>query len=249
MSAIPAIVKHWLSTLRPVTSGDVEAWVNDSWEVLETEPPARWRSHDINLAITLLRPSREEIAQFVAAFDLEDESPFDEAVWVWRAFIQGLRPLSRPGLAQRHELFTIDMTFQEHGSATNCSWTAITLTDQLALFCEHGDDRGREPFLFPLGVISRASIFASAALLMVSRASEWREFFSSPEFFDELTADGIPDDEVFRILAAACGHGGREIANMPVDKLQQFSMPPMRYGFDEVADRLEASRKQRRWRV
>ena len=248
MSAVPAIIKHWLSTLRPVTSQGIEAWVNDSWQVLATEPAA-WRSHDVNLAVTLFRPTREEIAQFVEEFDLEDTSPYDEAVWVWRAFIQGMRPVARLGLTQPHELFTIDMTFDWHGRTTNCSWTAVALTSQLALFSERGDERGRDPFAYPLGVISRATAFSSAALLMASRASEWQEFFSSPDFFDELTADGLPDEEVFRILLAACGHGGRDVVHLTADQLPDFTVPPMRYGFADVVDRLGASRKGRRRRV
>ena len=248
MSAIPIIIKHWLSSLRPVADQGVDAWVNDAWQLL-AEPPAAWRSHDVNLAVTLFRPTRDEIVRFIKEFDLEDESPFDEAVWVWRAFIEGMRPVARTGLAQPHELFTIDMAFDQHGSSVNCSWTAIALTDQLALFCERGDERGREPFAYPLGVISRAAIFRSAALLMASRASEWREFFSSPGFFDELTADGIPDEEVFRILLAACGLGSRDIVHLPSDQLPDFSVPPMRYGFADVVENLDASRKHRRRRV
>ena len=248
MNAVPAIIKHWLSTLRLVSAHGVDAWVNDSWQVLAT-PPAAWRSHDINLAVTLFRPTRKEISQFVEEFDLEDTSPYDEAVWVWRAFIQGMRPLARLGLAQPHELFAIDMTFDRHGTTTNCSWTAIALTDQLALFCERGDERGRDPFAYPLGVISRATPFQSAALLMASRAAEWQEFFASPDCFDELTADGIPDEEVFRILLAACGHGGRKIVDLPSDQLPAFTTPPMRYGAANIVERLDASRDRRRRRV
>ena len=248
MSAVPAIIKHWLSTLRPVNAHGVDAWVNDAWQVLAT-PPAAWRSHDVNLAVTLFRPTREEISQFVEAFDLEDTSPFDEAVWVWRAFIQGLRPVARLGLTQPHELFSIDMTFDRHGTTTHCSWTAIALTDQLALFCERGNERGRDPFAYPLGVISRAAPFASAALLMAGRASDWQEFFSSPDFFDELMADGIPDEEVYRILLASCGYGGRDMAHLSPEQLPDFTVPPMRYGFADIVDRLDASRKRRRRRV
>lgn len=245
LKAVPTIVDSWLSTLRPATSQDVTAWVNESWDVLRAESPAAWSAHDVNLAVMLLRPGRESIGRFVQTLDLEDESPYDEVVSLWRDFMAGTRPIVRPGLTPPEELFAVDMTFDPNYSARGLSWTAIALTDRLALFCE-ADDESVEPFSYPLGVITRESMFESAALLLATRAAEWREFFSSFLFFDELTTHGIPDEEVFRLLLAACGHGGRDVVHLPQPDLPAFIVPPMRHGFREVAGLLDTSRLRRK---
>ena len=230
----PAIVERWLSSLRPVESEGVEAWVNDSWNVLATRSAALWSAEDVELAVALIRPARIELAEFF------EEEGIDRSAEPWKAFADGIRPILGEGLTLPEAWFSIGMAMDVDDASTHWSWTAIALSPDRALFCERSDRYGSPAFPHPFGVITGDNMFRSAALLMTHCASASRNYFVAPRFLDEIHSTEIPDAELYRILLAACGHGGREILHLERTALPHVQARNMRYGFADVLERLDA---------
>jgi hypothetical protein len=176
------------------------AQVNESWDLMIGPPSAaEWSAQETELAITLLRPSREELAELVEeeGFELEDESAFDESSWVWRAFVDGSRPIVSSGISRPSTLFGINMAVDHHFTSSSWTWKAVAVTRHLALLCESSDDFTLSAFPHPIGVITRAQKSASAALLLsVTGHGDPERFTDGSTFFSEVSAAGIPDAEV-----------------------------------------------------
>ena len=245
--AFPPSIRQWLETLRPVSSRGVRAWVNDSW-MLTVGPPtaARWTAQETELAITLLRPTRGELAEFVEEqdFELEDESEFDDSSWVWRDFVNGSRRIVRPGVSRRSSWFSITMAVDHFYTSSQWNWSAVALSRDLALLCVRSDDYTWPLFPYPLGVITRADKYASAALVLASNEPENPErFTSASNFFSELSASDIPDEEVYRLLLAASGDGGEAIVHTQRRALRFFRTERMEGGYADVVARLDAWRQ------
>lgn len=226
-----AKVERWLSTLRHVRSDGIEAWMNERWHVLAGAPPGSWSTADIELAVALIRPARVELAEFVEAEGL----PADP----WKPFIADTKPIVGDGFTLPDAWFSISMAIDDEGTSAHWSWTAIALTPQRALLCERSDSYGSPAFPHPFGVIARDHMFRSAALLMARRPERPR-YFTAPRFLHEIHSSGIPDTEVYRILAAACGHGGDALIHVDPSELPRFRTADMRYDFQDVLKRLDA---------
>lgn len=224
-----ASVDRWLSRLRSVKPENVSAWVNDAWRVLAGVPPSSWSASDVDLAVSLIRPARVELAEFVEAEDLRRGD--------WAPFLDGSKPIVGDGLTMPDVWFSISMALDDEGTSAHWSWTAIELRRDRALLCERSDSYGSPAFPHPFGVITHDQMFRSAALLMARRL-ERRDYFTAPRFLNEIHASGIPDDEVYRILASASGHGGDALIHSATPR--DFRTADMRYGFDDLAQRLNA---------
>ena len=183
--------------------------------------------------MTLLRPARIELVEFL------EEEGIDPAGEPWKAFAAGTRPIVGEGLTLPEAWFTIGMACDEVDKSTHWSWTAIALTPDRALLCERSDSFGSPAFPHPFGIITYDDMFRSAALLMTRRA-EHRNYFRVSRFLDEIHSSDIPDTELFRILTAACGHGGTSLVHLERAGLQHFRTSEMRYGFSAVLSRLNA---------
>ena len=231
LTASAAAVERWLSTLRHVGTNGIEAWVNDRWRVLAGTPPDAWSPADIELAVALIRPARVELAEFVESEGLSADT--------WKAFIGESKPIVGDGLTLPDVWFSIGMAIDDEGTSAHWSWTAIALAPNRALLCERSDSYGSPAFPHPFGVITREHMFRSAALLMARRADK-RAYFTAPRFLHEIHSSGIPDTDVYRILAAASDHGGDALIHFNPAELRAFRAPDMRYGFDEVLKRLDA---------
>jgi hypothetical protein len=204
---LPPHLREWLEQLRKISSREITAWVNDSWDLLSGHPqPASWSAQETELAIALIRPSREELQEFVddQGFELEDESEFDESSYVWRDFVSGARPVVVSGVAQPVTLFSVTMSIDGGAMSSIWSWTAVQLTGELALLCARSDDWGLWTFPHPLGVITCEDAYRSAALLLASaEMQDYDRFGKGTDFLDELRAEGISDEEVYRLLLVA----------------------------------------------
>ena len=246
VNALPGNIQKWFDALRHVKSGSVETWVNDSWDLLFGFPaPAAWSPEETELVINLIRPDHDELAQFVEEhdFELEDGTHGSASSGVWRALANGSRPIVPSGMvAAADEWFSITMTLDHwYPTSTMWSWVAIPLSRDLALLCERSDNYGLPLFPHPFGLITYRDRFASAALLMNAMDYKDEERFCEERLFDELRSSNIPDEEVYRILLARAGKGGREIVHLPSEQLRQFQSPSMRHGFSSVVSVLDAS--------
>jgi hypothetical protein len=231
-------VRQWLSGLRPVSHRGISAWVNDSWDLLNGFPdPGTWTAAETELIVTLFRPARTELTEFVEEqnFELEDKSVFDESTPVWNGFVDGSRPMVTEGLVRAADLFSVSFAVDGMCCSSSWQWRAIALTSDLALFCEVSDNYGLQLFPAVFGVTSRTRPYASAALLLKSRADKDSErFLDRDNFFDELSASKIRDAEVYRLLLARSGHGGTRILSASRRELIAFRTRNMACGFSDV---------------
>jgi hypothetical protein len=65
----------------------------------------------------------------------------------------------------------------------------------------------------------------------------------------ELTAFGLADADVYRLLLARSGYGGRKVVHMSRGELRRFRQSRGHLGFQDVVDLLNASSLERRRRA
>jgi hypothetical protein len=246
------LVSSWLQSLRPVRYGDVRAWINESWRLLDGWPqPSEWSGAEARLVLSLFRPKAGSVQEFIVEHDLDlgDEAGLDGSSSVWGSYARG-RDSRSGGLVAARELFSVTMAVDDDRMASVRTWTAIALTEEFALFCERSDDSGLHLFPAVFGVIERRNLYRSAAVLLHHRDGKaGHRFEHAGNFFDDLHAWHIPQGEVYRLLLAFAGLGGRRVLTQDAGALKAFRPEGMLVSFDDVADLLRGALGERgtRW--
>lgn len=232
-------VQHWLRTLECVTHKGITAWVNESWAPIANYYGGAWADDDIVFLLDLFRLPTRDVRDWES--DLDDDRAAVVREWL------GQR---RPGRSGRRTLFSIHFGVDRVFDSSAWSWHAAALTPDLALFCLRGEeDAAVGPFSQVFGVIHRRDLVASAALLLASQGYKDETRFTEDDFpFHELSARGIGLTDVYRLLLAHSGYGGRRIATMPSKAVAAFRDPDMMCGFDRIQQIFRESVKPRSMR-
>jgi hypothetical protein len=231
------VVASWLKTFKPLESGGVRAFLNVDWELLRAWPmPESWSEDEARLVLTLFRPAPESVQEFVSQYclDTQDEQG---APTVWGEYLSS--PFTEPRLVSPEALFEIQTGVNGGCSSWFVKIQAIALTDELALLVEANDEVTLDTFPDIVGVITRKDAARSAALLFLERGECEARFTENTSLYSELSAKGIPTEEVYRIALARCGHGGRRLISIPADRLRTFRTPEMARGFRAFRELLE----------
>lgn len=234
-------VDRWIESLQILQSSGVRAWLNGTRQEAQEAHPRDWVLSDIVLTRALCRvPSRAE-KEFLRNCDIcgQLEGTPAKRRDVRRAWELPLRVLMR-GAASRiqapRRLFAIKLVVYGLDQWTSVL-SAFALTRELALLTLWQDWRQR-PEIYPetLGAVDRNDLFRSSSLLLMHCAHDYDRFGEEHELWNEVSARGAADEELYRVLLAYCGRGGKNLLTMTADELRRYREPDMVAGYRQLVE-------------
>lgn len=228
---LPVSVQEWLRTLKPVELGGVVAWQHQREEILP-HYLNDWTPPQVEFALNLFRPERAELVEQLEGNYFDEEEILETAApSLWRQVMSGQRDW-KPAKVLFGWSFAIDSDWAPIGFVH--TWNAVQLSSDLALLTYHHDDEEIEAFPNALGVIYRPQSVPSAALLVQG---------DDPNLFrtaicDELSAWGLPDEEVYRLFLARTGRHLEKVLLLTREELRKFSPGWALNGFRRISKKL-----------
>jgi hypothetical protein len=243
-----------LANLKVVRDGDVEAYVEQyasSYGIGGDDPYAEEGS----LARMIFRWETDELRDTFYDQVIQDRWPDfpDEITDEWlEAQAQGVRPkkwatvarawlLSLDGLLRGcqtalvppEQLFTVSL----ETDWCDCTISATALTERLAAVGFITAEMGGPLPEVPLGFVDRRMLYRSTALLVQQQIHA--EITTCCEDVDRsIAVAGVPLPELYRILLAGTGRGGRQILTLDEDALMKYRDPNLPWGFREMVERI-----------
>jgi hypothetical protein len=246
-----------LAKLKVVRAEAVEAYLdpyNYTYGCGDADPCAK----EVALARMIFRWESEDLSDTFYDQVIQDRWPDfpDEITDEWlEAQAQGVRPkkwatvarawlLSLDGLLRGcqtalvppEQLFTVSL----ETDWCDCTISATALTERLAAVGFTTAEGGGSLPEVLLGFVDRRTLHRSTALLAQHNfPGEAQSCFD--EVHGGITVTELPLPELYRILLAGTGRGGRQILTMDEDALMSYRDPDLGWGFREMAERVAAS--------
>jgi len=239
----------WLKSLPVIQHGKYEVRPIVGWDQTNS-PPYEWTDEQIWLFRLLVRPEREDLRAFLEGLekgsygsDLSEEAK-GRIRRAWKTPVASLVAGSKTILTGRRRC-SFQVTFDIDrwvGMSGSWGWAVRPLTTRYAVVLEADEARMEEMpsglGWMPLGLVAGANPVAAVALLFSDRAKNTR-----PGTVFELEELGCASSirtrlksiDVYRLLLAYCGHGGRGVVDMSDSDLIGYREAGMGCGFEAVA--------------
>ena len=227
-------------------SNELVAYANTGYALKRHyDSVSNWSVDQVRLLRMIYRPSQNDISKFLKDCwgdrwligeddDLDEEEMKKRDSWL--SPLDALLEGSSLCAVDPDELFSIEVA----KDATMISWTwgysATALTNNLAVLSYWNDEMtGRTLLPEPLGLVTRKNIFRSAALLFsLLENKDYDRFSAEGNFYDEISFSGIDIANMYRLLLAICGEGGKAVVTTSSKNIVNYYNEGMLYGFKEL---------------
>ena len=234
---------HELENQKP---SEVVAYVNTQSDLGSNhDTVSKWSVDQVQLLRMIHRRSQNEISKFLVDWggehwltdgddDLDEEEMKKRESWLCPldSLLQG----SYLSTVEPEELFSIDVAKDATMISWTWGWSSTALTKDLAVLSFWHDEMvGMNLLPEPLGLVTRKNIFRSAALLFsLLENKDYDRFSAEGNFYDEISFSGIDIANMYRLLLAICGEGGKAVVTTSSKNIVNYYNEGMLYGFKEL---------------
>ena len=206
---------------------------------------SNWSVDEVRLLRMIYRPSQNDISKFLEDYggdrwliggddDLDEEEMKKRDSWLCP--LDALLKGSSLCAVDPDELFSIEVAKDATMISLTWGYSATALTNNLAVLSYWNDEMtGRTLLPEPLGLVTRKNIFRSAALLFsLLENKDYDRFSAEGNFYDEISFSGIDIANMYRLLLAICGEGGKAVVTTSSKNIVNYYNEGMLYGFKEL---------------
>jgi hypothetical protein len=243
-----------LANLKVVRDGEVEAYLEPygyfygiGWSDLSAEEVAlarmifRWEPDDLRDAFDThaVQDDWPELPDEIADEWLETQAhgarpkKWATVTRAWLLSLDGLLRGCQTALVPPEQLFTVRL----ETDWSDCRIGAVALTERLSAVSFTTAEMGGPLPEVPLGFVDRRMLYRSTALL-VQQQIHAEITTCCEDAYRWIAVDGVPPPELYRILLAGTGRGGRQILTLDEDALTNYRDPDLAWGFREMAERI-----------